>query len=279
MKEEPTMTPDRESIVRRDFPLGRRGYDVDAVDAHLAAIADELEREEAEAQAAAPEQEVSLDQVRAIVEAAERSGAELQRTAKERAAATRAAVERDREQALQQADAEADAHVTFVSAAAAAMLERVEAVERELEGLLQTLRAGARRLEADLSGLERRVGELSAAARRPAPAPGAAQADSTSEAHEPVGPQDANRAAEPAADEAVQPAAAGSVQEAADEPAEGAAEDAAPAADDIAGARLIALNMALTGASLEDTDRYLAENFDLPERAKLLREVYDSVQR
>ncbi len=45
------------------------------------------------------------------------------------------------------------------------------------------------------------------------------------------------------------------------------------------GARLIALNMAVSGASLQEADRYLAENFDLPDRMRLLREVYGAVER
>ena len=47
---------------------------------------------------------------------------------------------------------------------------------------------------------------------------------------------------------------------------------------DVEGARLIALNMALNGQSREETDRYLAENFDLPDRKRLLDEVYASVE-
>ncbi len=47
---------------------------------------------------------------------------------------------------------------------------------------------------------------------------------------------------------------------------------------DIEGARLIALNMALNGTSREQTDRYLTENFELSDRARLLDEVYASVE-
>lgn len=49
------------------------------------------------------------------------------------------------------------------------------------------------------------------------------------------------------------------------------------ASRDLDGARLVALNMALNGDPRETTDRYLAENFDLPERDKLLDEVYAAV--
>ena len=47
---------------------------------------------------------------------------------------------------------------------------------------------------------------------------------------------------------------------------------------DVEGARLIALNMALNGTSREETDRYLAENFELADRGGLLDEVYASVE-
>jgi hypothetical protein len=47
---------------------------------------------------------------------------------------------------------------------------------------------------------------------------------------------------------------------------------------DAEGARLIALNMALSGDSRETVDRYLAKNYDLEDRAALLDEVYATVE-
>ena len=47
---------------------------------------------------------------------------------------------------------------------------------------------------------------------------------------------------------------------------------------DLDGARLIALNMALNGESRTDTERYLAENFELPDRLKLIDEVYAAIE-
>jgi hypothetical protein len=43
---------------------------------------------------------------------------------------------------------------------------------------------------------------------------------------------------------------------------------------DVDGARLVALNMALEGNPRDETDRYLAEHFDIAERQTLLDEVY-----
>lgn len=49
--------------------------------------------------------------------------------------------------------------------------------------------------------------------------------------------------------------------------------------DDEAGARLVALNMALEGAPREETARYLAEHFELPDVEALLDDVYTSAGR
>jgi hypothetical protein len=58
----------------------------------------------------------------------------------------------------------------------------------------------------------------------------------------------------------------------------------APAADgdaghDEAGARLIALNMALSGTPREETARYLAEHFSLADADTLLDDVYERAGR
>ena len=47
-----------------------------------------------------------------------------------------------------------------------------------------------------------------------------------------------------------------------------------PKNGDSAAARIVALDMALSGTPREDTDQYLAENYDVPDRAALLDEVY-----
>ena len=65
-------------------------------------------------------------------------------------------------------------------------------------------------------------------------------------------------------------------------PAPEAVPDATPApavaGADVEGARLIALNMALNGQSRAETDKYLAENFELNDRGALLDEVYATVE-
>jgi hypothetical protein len=74
---------------------------------------------------------------------------------------------------------------------------------------------------------------------------------------------------------------------AADEPPPAAATEPSASASpqtstqgggDLDGARLVALNMALEGEPRERTDAYLAERFQLGNRAKLLDEVYAAIE-
>jgi DivIVA domain-containing protein len=110
---------ERSSIVRT-FPTVRRGYDAAAVDAHLAALAAEVE-----ALAERPSlSDQSAEQVRAIVEAAETSAARIR------------------------ADAERDARERLASAAGAtealvAAVERLRAEAERLNAELAALRPGA----------------------------------------------------------------------------------------------------------------------------------------
>ena len=233
---------DRERIERRDFPTGRRGYDPAAVDEHLRRVADEFE-----AHLNAPRRSLAdstSEQVRQILEAAERSASEMR--------------------------SEAAGQLARVEAAAGGMLTRLDRLENELNGLLEALRASGERLTEGLAELRAAV-DTSAPSAPPAPADAAPPA--------------------PAADAAPSPAPATSPPPAADdappadpsppEPSSNGASapddtlfDPGPAQADEAGARLIALNMALSGSSREDTARYLAEHFTLDDPDALLDDVY-----
>jgi DivIVA domain-containing protein len=60
------------------------------------------------------------------------------------------------------------------------------------------------------------------------------------------------------------------------EPAPAAPPAAGPRSDDEAGARLVALNMALEGTPREETARFLAEHYELGDVDALLDDVYAS---
>jgi hypothetical protein len=265
---------DRQSIEKRDFPFGRRGYEPAAVDAHLAALAREVEalkraqstqHQAAPAAAAEPGSRQSLGsvasaQVQAIVEAAEASAAAIERDAQERAEQSAQDAAREAQRIRDLAVERSQEHVGKVHEATALMLQRVDAMESEINALVESLRTGANRLNADLSLLSGNMGELYDAA-------GGSTSDTIPAA--------------PIVDDVV-------IVDEVEEVAPGAlseSEHAAQAAptedggdDELEGARLIALNMALNGQSRAETDKYLAENFDLSDRTALLDEVYATVE-
>ena len=280
------MALERQSIEKKDFPIGRRGYDPEAVDAHLSALADEVEelkvsaRRRTETVASA-----ASDQVRAIVDAAEATAAEIQKQAEEDAQETRAEAAAEAQSTRENATAKAREYVGKVSQSTSVMLQRLDAMESELVALIDALRIGSNRLNADLQLLENNLAEVQDAAGL----------------HEPFEPE-AGGGLEPEPEPAVSAAASdvAALEEEEEEEAEGFAEEleedevepyvlaedangaqlaeAGAGSDDVEGARLIALNMALHGTPREETDRYLAENFTLADRAQLLDEVYATVE-
>jgi cell division septum initiation protein DivIVA len=301
---------DRQTIEKKDFPIGRRGYEPEAVDAHLAVIAEEVDalRRQAGRRSGESLAHAASVQVQAIVEAAESSAEEIERAAEQEASAIRREAQENADRTRQDAAERSREHVGKVGEATGLMLQRVGAMESELGALVESLRTGANRLNADLSLLEGNMGELSVAAGRepeevqvaaavPAPGPEtvgldepeAGERDAGLDDDEVPGPSvDAGPLPEPLEPQRRRRRAAladdpGDLEPTATTtPAPGLAP-AAPAAsqqadEDVEGARLIALNMALNGQSREETDRYLAENFDLSDRGTLLDEVYASVE-
>jgi hypothetical protein len=266
----PAVDLDRQAIERRDFPIGRRGYDPAAVDAHLRALALEVEELLRTAITGGADMSVAStagSQVQNILAAAETAAAEIERQASEGARQAREAADRDAERTRMEAVEKAGSHVAAVAQVAATLLERVGSMDAEVRGLVDSLRAGAGRLAGDLAAVETNMGELYGAAsgqglRGSAEEPAAAQFDAELAGAMAVAP--APPEPEPAAIEYASPAPA--------------AAPAPPASGDLDGARLIALNMALNGEPRAETERYLAENFQLRDRTKLIDEVYAAIE-
>ena len=277
------MALDRQSIEKKDFPVGRRGYEPAAVDAHLTAISEEVE----ELKRSARKRTESLasgasEQVRAIIDAAENSAAEIHRQAEDDASEIRADANSAAKSARDRAATEAREYIEKVSAATNDLLARIDAMENELGSVFESLKAGAGRIDADLRLLDGNLGEVRQAVAparfEPEPAAPAAVQAAAAAADEHIDPE-VHDAAELYGVDAGELAAATAVADAAP-PTTGAPvhrDPAGGAGEDVEGARLIALNMALDGTSRDETDRYLAENFKLSDRAALLDEVYESV--
>ena len=231
---------DRGEIERHDFPTGRRGYDPATVDEHLRRVADEFERLRGRPAAQSSLSGGTSEEVRLILEAAERGASAV----------------------LARAGEDASGHVERIRAAADGLLGKLDALEAELNGLLDGLRQGGERLA---RGLEELQAEAAAAAGR------ADEEDFAAAAPVPDPAADGDSAAGRDAP----PSLAGAPG--ADEPPPLEA-DPLPDTDE-AGARLIALNMALGGTPREETARYLAEHYALADPESLLDDVYSRAER
>ncbi len=302
------MALDRHNIEKKDFPLGSRGYDPDAVDAHLSALADEVAafKEEARRRSDTVASSAS-DRVRTIVEAAEQSASEIHRAAEDDAREIREEATSEAHSTRENAQREAREYLDKVSASTNAMMERLSAMEQEMNAMIESVRTGSHRLTADLQQLETGLTDVSSAiAPRPEFVP-----DEPVRRHLPgardrpagAGPHPRRRAVarrrrgcrsrssrgpsspspwprsrprrrrrSPRRPSSQAVAADGGHTNGFDQP------QPAQQGGDAEGARLIALNMALNGTPREETARYLSENFHLSDAGGLLDEVYASVE-
>jgi hypothetical protein len=293
----PAVDFDRQAIERRDFPIARRGYEPAAVDAHLRALAGEIEqlqRELSDGGAQTSLASTAGTQVQSILAAAEATAAELEREAADEARTTREQADRDAAHTREEAIAQARAHVAAVTQATVALLERVGAMDAQVSALVDSVRAGAERLASDLSAVETNMSELYDAAagetvtRAVAGERSAQPSVPVTPVPAPPAPKLAGQAPTPPIPPPPSGAAGPQVRPAQEHPpplspADVAEPDVhvdpeAPDDGDLDGARLIALNMALNGESREDADRYLAENFQLADRGKLINEVYAAIE-
>jgi DivIVA domain-containing protein len=271
---------DRQAIEKRDFPIGRRGYDPAAVDAHLRALAAEIEDLQRAARGGGGESSLALTagtQVQSILQAAETTAQEIEREALQGARNAREDADRDAARTREDAIEQARAHVAAVAQATTILSERVATMDSEVGALVESLRAGAGRLADDLAAVDTNMGELydaasgaagAAADREPSPGFSHSEgADLIAEA-----PSGRDRPSPAVARSSPQPAGA------APSPAPAPAARPTGGNGDLDSARLIALNMALNGESRADADRYLAENFQLADRQKLVDEVYAAIE-
>ena len=240
--------------------MARRGYDPEAVDAHLSAIAAEVEqlgqsvRPKGESLASA-----ASAQVRAIVEAAEATAAQIRADAEHQSGLILSEARSEAKAAQARAAAQAGERVDQVSKSAVGMLERIEAIDQELSALLDALRAGATRLNGELAQLQGSLRDATVSAPEP-------------EVAAPPPPEP-----EVAAPPLPEPELAAPPPPAAAAPS-GPPRTAAKAGSDDAAARLIALNMAIKGSTRDEVAQYLSEHYELSDPASLLDEVFASVE-
>lgn len=303
------MDLDRQGIERRDFPIVRRGYDPASVDAHLRGLATEVEELEREVGSRGRETSLAASagtQVQGILEAAQATAETIEREAAQDAQRTRDAANADAKRTREEAVARAREHVAGVSKATRVLLERVGSMDGQTRALIDSLHTGASRLTGDLAAVETDMEALyNAAAGRSGngEAPVQRAGNHGGESYAPVvstpvephsgpfveGPGESHEGmqGDPLVEVPVEPDIEVRQSARSDEPEPGDglpfsqeqdSELSPVPAGDLDGARLVALNMALNGDSREETGRYLAENFDVPDRDRLLDEVYAAIE-
>jgi DivIVA domain-containing protein len=236
------MELERRYIERRDFPPTRRGYDPDEVDRHLRAIAEAVEALKSSTPQTATLANTAASRVESIVAAAEGSAREIEEKARTEASEIRAQAERDAAEKVNRGAEMVDRLFT-----------RATELQKEIGELLERV-----------GGLKSAVDTIRTDFDEVAPAPPAAKPKRAPS--DPALRQPAQaRAAAPEPAVAAKPEPASQEQDGGDRKGSSGASE---------GARLIALNMALSGAPREETARYLRENFNLNEQDDLLDEVY-----
>jgi ElaB/YqjD/DUF883 family membrane-anchored ribosome-binding protein len=154
---------DRQSIEKRDFPITRRGYDPVVVNAHLAALADKIEHGDRTGGHDSVAT-IASGMVQTILDAAESTAADIERSAKDEAAQLRHDAEHAAQNMRDGAVAKSRSHVTAVASATEPMLERVAMMERDVGMLVADFRTGVQQLTSELALLAENMNSLYGAA-------------------------------------------------------------------------------------------------------------------
>jgi DivIVA domain-containing protein len=307
----------RDNIERTDFSRSRRGYDPREVDAHLQQVTEAVEslRGRVDKLSARPESlsEAANERLQRILEAAEASAAEVRTEAGEEARGLIEDAQREARTMIEEAEGRAGDRDSESEATSAERLKRVEdrtgdlmrradELDGEFDRLLEHMRAAAagavETLRQGVTSLRDELDELpgespSDRSSEAADTDGAIETSDvdgvgvSSERDEPETVVEPRGDTEPLGDEVIpEPREGEELPEPPRDPHDDAsAEDGrpelAPASGsgeaDAEGARLIALNMALSGSSRAETAEYLRETFGVEDRA-LLDDVFDRVQ-
>ena len=282
------MELNRATITGQPFPQAADGYDRDAVDRHLEAIAEALPS------GSEPVVTEAAEEMRSIVEGAEQSARALRATAEREAEELREAARLEAAAIREKAAREAADQVPAARAAVTSLLERVEAlglgIDDSRHHVMRAAEAMAERLSADseplVATLRERASALGAELDLIGSGLAAKAVEAASEREQPHDPapevgtglaaedlEDAARALadEPAAEADGEPAA-----EADDEPAAEADGAVSPGSER---ARLVALELAVTGTPRAEADRHLREELSIDDPRPILDEVYSRAER
>jgi vacuolar-type H+-ATPase subunit H len=240
---------EREEIVREDFPSARKGWDPEAVKAHLNALAERLPK------GSGSIGEVAADRVGKIVGVAEATAAEIEAEAGKQAEAIVAAARGEAEEIISRARSEAQARIEQAQKAVEGLVTQAEDLRGKVGSLGESLTGEVRTRLADATGSDSEAepehGATEPDVVEPEPEPPPASGLEQGSAPQPVVSAGASTedliaqlkgAAAPAA------AQSGDVSDPEAVASPQATADQAPGAADPGAVRLVAMNLALEGA-------------------------------
>ena len=137
---------EREEIVREDFPSARKGWDPEAVKAHLNALAERLPK------GSGSIGEVAADRVGKIVGVAEATAAEIEAEAGKQAEAIVAAARGEAEEIISRARSEAQARIEQAQKAVESLVEQAEDLRGKVGSLGESLAGEVRTRVSDTTG-------------------------------------------------------------------------------------------------------------------------------
>jgi DivIVA domain-containing protein len=267
---------DRDDIVREDFPKVRRGYDPNAVRAHLRSVADAVRE-----RGSTPLAETAAERVGSIVEAAEQKATEIEAEARGEA-----------ERIVSAARTEAKEQVDRAQGAVSRLVEQADEL-RSAVGRLGSEITSQARTNAETPAPEvvpdrpeivpepARVPEPTPPRQpepqppltpEPQPPPAPDPGPATVPEPQPPGPE--VREGSPSTEDLLAQLRGSSASETSPPAANGdEAQEPEGGEADLAAARLVAMKMALEGASREEIGRHLDDNYSLAHRDKLLDDV------
>ena len=235
----------REEIVRSDFPTARKGYDQAAVDAHLRAVADAVERAGGSESLAA----VAAESVRNIVEAAEEKAREIEAEARSEA-----------DRILAEAKAQAREQVDRAQGSVAKLIGQADELRERIGAMAQDVVGGEGAKTAETPGPE--IVPEPTPEPVPEPTPDPVPEPSTPEPEVDPSPVTVPEPEPP------------SIPEPSPEPPAPAAANGSP---DEGAARLVAMKMALDGSSREEVAKRLESQYELADSGELLDSVFARV--
>ena len=259
---------ERDQILKDDFPTSRRGWDPDAVRAHLETIAARLPRSDVSLADAA------ASQVGAIIAAAEATAAEIEQRAQQEADALVDSAREEADGIVARAREEARGRIEQAQGAVESLVSQAEDLRSRVGSLGQSLigTGGTTTPAVAVPGPELvPEADLAASPAKAEPTPAAAVPGPELAAEPEIDP-------EPAVEPEPKPAAAGSASTedliaqlrgggGASPPADAGSDQAAatapqpPTDADLAAVRLVALNMAMDGAGREEIEAHITEEF------------------